>query len=154
MSYFPYVTCVGSEDRILLFRQCFLVHYYRAIPFHIGIKGALECHLRINFSENKGFRKIRNTSVAVQVCTFKIRTHFVKFLKCFFKTLRTDMGLVSSKVVRRIYFTLRLRSSYDEICLRNWPQSISNVLRIHQNIDHCVLNKGHKFPSMWFNDWD
>ena len=34
-------------------------------------KGALECHLRIKFSENKGFRKIRKTSVAVQVCTFK-----------------------------------------------------------------------------------
>ena len=31
MNYFPYVTCVSSQDRILLFRQrflCFLVHYY------------------------------------------------------------------------------------------------------------------------------
>ena len=32
----------------------FLVHYYRAIPFHIG-EGALECHLPITFSQNKGF---------------------------------------------------------------------------------------------------
>ena len=74
MSYFPYVTSFHSQDRILLFRQyflSFLVPYYSAIPFHIG-KGALECHLRIKFSENKGFRKIRKTSVAVQVCSFKL----------------------------------------------------------------------------------
>ena len=59
MSYFPYVTCVRSHDRILLFRQCvlgFLVHYYSAISFHVG-EGALECHLPIKFSENKRFRK-------------------------------------------------------------------------------------------------
>ena len=69
MSYFPYVACVRSQDRILLFRQRFLIHYYSAIPFHIG-EGALECHLQIKFSENKGFRKIIKTSVAVQECTF------------------------------------------------------------------------------------
>ena len=36
MSYFPYVY---SQDRIVLFRQnflSFLIHYYSAIPFHIG----------------------------------------------------------------------------------------------------------------------
>ena len=55
------VTCVSSHDRILLFGQyvlSFLVHYYSAVPIHIG-KGALECHLPIKFSENKRFRKIR-----------------------------------------------------------------------------------------------
>ena len=72
LSYFPYVTCARSQDRILLFRHCllgFLVHYYSAIPFHIG-EGALP----IKFSEQKRFRKIRRkkTSVAVQVCTFKV----------------------------------------------------------------------------------
>ena len=59
--YFPYVTCARSQDRILLFRHCllgFLVHYYSAIPFHIGER-ALECHLPIKFSEQKRFRKIR-----------------------------------------------------------------------------------------------
>ena len=74
-SYFPFVTCVtcSSQDRILQFRQCFLgflVHYYITISFHIG-EGALECHLPIKFSETKRFRKIRNTSTAVQVYTFK-----------------------------------------------------------------------------------
>ena len=72
LSYFPYVTCARSQDRILLFRHCllgFLVHYYSAIPFHIG-EGALP----IKFSEQKRFRKIRRkkTSIAVQVCTFKV----------------------------------------------------------------------------------
>ena len=74
MSYVPYVTCVRSQDRILLFRQCvlcFLVYYYSAILFHIE-EGALESHLPIKFSENERFRKIRKTSIAVQVCTFKI----------------------------------------------------------------------------------
>ena len=33
MSYFPYVTCVSSQDRTMFSR--FLVHYYSAIPFHI-----------------------------------------------------------------------------------------------------------------------
>ena len=36
ISYFPNVTCVQSQDRILLFRQCFLsflLHYYSTIPF-------------------------------------------------------------------------------------------------------------------------
>ena len=48
-----YVKCVGSQDRILLFRHRFLgylVHYYSIIPFHIG-EGALECHLPIKFAE-------------------------------------------------------------------------------------------------------
>ena len=61
LSYFPFVTCARSQDRILLFRHCFLgflVHNYSAIPFHIG-EGALECHLPIKFSEQKRFRKIR-----------------------------------------------------------------------------------------------
>ena len=60
MSYFPYVTCVSRQDRIPLFRQCFLcflVHYYSAIPFHIG-EGALECRLPVKFSENKIFLKM------------------------------------------------------------------------------------------------
>ena len=59
LSYFPYVTCARSQDRILLFRHCllgFLVHYNSVIPFHIG-EGALECHLPIKFSEQKRFRK-------------------------------------------------------------------------------------------------
>ena len=71
MSYFHYVTFVRSQDRILLFRvsQCFCD--YSAIPFHIG-EGTPECHLRIKFSENKRFRKIRKkkTSIAAQVWTF------------------------------------------------------------------------------------
>ena len=62
LSTFPYVTCARSQDRILLFKHCllgFLVHYYSAIPFHIG-EGALECHLPIKFSEQKKkIRKIR-----------------------------------------------------------------------------------------------
>ena len=76
MSYFPYVICVRRQDIILLFRQCFLVHYYSPIPFHIR-EGALECQLPIKCSENKRFRKIKNTSIAVQVCTFKAREEFL-----------------------------------------------------------------------------
>ena len=59
MSYVRYVTCVSSQDRILLFRQSFrgfLVYYYSAIPFHIG-EIALECHLQIQFSEKQNIQK-------------------------------------------------------------------------------------------------
>ena len=89
LSYFPYVTCARSQDRVLLFRHCllgFLDHYYSAIPFHIG-EGALECHLPIKFSAQKRFRKIRRkkTSLAVQVCTFKvIQSGFYQTLILFF----------------------------------------------------------------------
>ena len=44
------------------------------MPFHIG-EGALEWYLPIQFSENKRFRKVRKTSIAVQVCTFKRGPH-------------------------------------------------------------------------------
>ena len=75
MSYFPYVTGVHSQDRILLFRQCLLDFWslYSAIhvPFPIG-GGALEYHLPIQFLENKEFRKIKQTSTAVQVCTLNV----------------------------------------------------------------------------------
>ena len=50
MSYFPYVTCVSSQDRIQTMFSRFLVPYYSAIPFHVG-EGALECQLPIKFSE-------------------------------------------------------------------------------------------------------
>ena len=100
MSYFPSVTCVSSHDRILLFRQCFLgflVHYYSAIPFHIGAGAEIQKKIRkTSFAVQKNqknfncgsekseklhlrfrkihlrFRKIRKTSIAVQVCSFNI----------------------------------------------------------------------------------
>ena len=62
MSYFPYVTCLSKQDRILLFRQCFLsflVHYYSTIPFHIG-EGALEGHLPIKFQKTKDSEKLQS----------------------------------------------------------------------------------------------
>ena len=73
MSYFPYVACVRSQDRILLFRPCFLsflVHYYSAIPFHIG-KGHWNVTCEYNFQKTKDSEKSLKKSIAVQVCTFK-----------------------------------------------------------------------------------
>ena len=70
MSYFPYVTCVSSQDIILLVRQCFLgflVDYYSAIPFDIKER-ALECYLQRKQNILKNQKK---TLIAVQVCTFK-----------------------------------------------------------------------------------
>ena len=76
-SYFSYVTVLHVVARIdcCYSKQCFpdfSVHYYSAIRFHIG-EVALECHLPINFSENKNCKQQENqkTSIAVLVRTFR-----------------------------------------------------------------------------------
>ena len=90
LSYFPYVTDARSQDRILLFRHCllgFLVHYYSAIPFHIG-EGALECHLPIKFSEQKRFRKSEKKNKKKKQLQLQFRYAPLKsYRKGFYQTL-------------------------------------------------------------------
>ena len=90
LSYFPYVTCTRSQDRILLFRHCllgFLVHYYNAIPFHIG-EGALECHLQIKFSEQKSSEKSEEKKLQLQFRYAPLKSQSYKRLLSNFNPLR------------------------------------------------------------------
>ena len=56
-NYYSYTSPI-SQDSILLFRQCLLVHYYSAIPFYIG-EGILECVCvcQYNFQKTKDSEK-------------------------------------------------------------------------------------------------